>query len=159
MADIETIQKKSEKTFIIVCANFAMLAILFLGLGFVIFQAATLVTVLKQDLARAEQQVVELKDRVQEMSAEAVIEKAVATGMETFREEMAESMPGSEALEKLAAVPEKLDATAEAVQAINEMVQDLDSDAFAQRLSYNILKGLGQGFEDAAESRKPAAID
>ncbi len=160
MADIEIIQRKSEKTFILACANFAMLAILFLGLGFVIFQAATLVTGLKQDLAHAEQQLVELKERVQEeMNAEALLQKAVVAGVEAVQEELAASLPDGEALEKLAVAAEKMENTAEAVEAIGKQVQDLDADVIAQAVSYHILKGLGQGLDEAAESRKPAGID
>ena len=78
MTDIDRITRKANRTFILVCANFAMLAVLFLGLGFVVFQAATLVTGLKQDLARAEQQVAELKDRIQSVDSEAAMEKMIA---------------------------------------------------------------------------------
>lgn len=160
MSEIEIIQRKSEKTFILVCANFAMLALLSLGLGSVIFQAMTLVTGLKQDLARAEQQIVQLKERVQEgMNAEALVQKAVAAGVKAVREELADSMLDGEALEKLAVAAEKVENTAEAVQSISKKVQELDADEIAQAVSYHILKGLGQGLDEAAESRKPAGID
>jgi cell division protein FtsL len=160
VSEIEAIQQRSKKTFILTCANFAMLAVLFLGLGFVIFQAATLVGGLKQDLAQAEQQLVELKERVQqELDAEMIVQKAVAAGLEAIQEELAASMPSGEALEKLGAAADKMENTAEAVEAISEQLQGLDADEIGKAVSYHILKGLGQGLDEAAESRKPAGID
>lgn len=160
MAEIDIIQRKSEKTFILACANFTMLAILFLGLGFVIFQAAALVGGLKQDLAQAEQQLVELKERVQqELDAELIVQKAVAAGVEAIQEELAAAMPSGEALEKLGTAADKMENTAEAVEAISNQLQGLDADEIAKAVSYHILKGLGQGLDEAAESRKPAGID
>ena len=160
VAEIEIIQKRSRRTFLLTCANFAMLAILFLGLGFVIFHAATLFSGLKQDLAHAEQQLVALRERMQEeMNAEAIVQKAVVAGMEAVQEELAASLPGAEALEKLGTAAEKMESTAEAVESISNQLQGLDADQIAQAVSYHILKGLGQGLDEAAESRKPAGVD
>ena len=155
MTDIEHVAGKTDKTFILVSANFAMLAILFLGLGFVVFQAATLVTGLKQDLARAEQQVADLKERMEGMDAEAAMEEAVASAVDALSERFAEAVPDSEALSRLAGVPDSVEATADAVRAVSEKVQELDADVIAQHVAYQVLKSLGQGFGEAAEARKP----
>ena len=158
MTEIDPIVRKTNRTFMLVSANFAMLAILFLGLGFVVYQAATLVTGLKQDLARAEQQVSELKERLQGLDTEAAMEQAINTAVQAISEEIAASMPDSEALARLAEVPEKVETAAEAVQAVSEKVQDLDSDEVARRVAYHMLKGMGEGFDEAAESRKPDGL-
>lgn len=155
MSDIETLSSRSNRTFILVCANFAMLAILFLGLGFVVFQAATLVTGLKQDLARAEQQVTDLRERMEGLDAEAAMEKVIAGAVDALGDRIAQSVPDTEALSRLAGVPDTVESTAEAVRVLTEKVQDLDPDEIAQHVTYQTLKSLGQGFDQAAEARKP----
>lgn len=158
MTDTDQVARKTDRTFILVCANFTMLAILFLGIGYVVFQAATLVTGLKQDLARAEQQVVKLQERIEGMNTEAALQNIMTAAVKAVREELSASTPGSEAIARLAEVPEKVDATAQAIQDIGEKVQDLDADQIAQRVAYHMLKGMGQGFDQAAESRKPEGL-
>ena len=158
MTDIDNVARKTDKTFILVCANFAMLAVLFLGLGFVLFQAATLVTGLKRDLARAEQQVVELKEKVQNLDAEVVVDKVVESAVEAIGKQISEAIPNSESLARLANVPEQVEATAENIQVIAEKVQELDADEIARHVSYHMLKGMGQGFDNAAESRNPGGL-
>lgn len=156
MADIDHIASKSNKTFILVCINFAMLSILFCGLGFVIWQSAQLVLDLKHDLENTKQTVAEIKERVHDLDAEVVIEKVIDSAVKSIQEEVSFAISDSEAMAALADVPERVEATAEAIRLINERIQELDADSIAQRVSYHMLRGMGDGFSEAAESRKPA---
>jgi phage shock protein A len=158
MTEIDAIVRKTNRTFMLVSANFAMLALLFLGLGFVVLQAATLVTGLKQNLARAEQQVAEMQERLQGLDTEVAMENAMTRAVQVLREEIAAATPDSEALARLAGVPEKVDTAAEAIRAVSEKVQELDFDQVARRVAYHMLKGMGEGFDEAAELRKPDGL-
>lgn len=155
MSVTDPLEKKASRTFILVCLNFTMLFVLFCGLGFVVWQSVTLISGLKQDLVQAEQAVAELRQQVREVDPQVVMDKAAQSAVEAIRNEFAEAVPGAEALEALAEVPERLAATEEAIVAIGEQLQGLDSDDLAQRVSYHMLKGLGDGFTEAAEARNP----
>ena len=147
--------RKTERTFYLVCANFAMLFILFTGLGLLLWQSLGLVNKLKQDLARAEQTIVELRDSVRQIDGEAVIDQAIEVAVAAVQAELTDALPDSEALAALSEVPEKLETTTEAIRDINEKIRDIDAQLIAQQVSYEVLKGLGDGFSVAAESRKP----
>lgn len=156
MADMDYVASKSKNTFILVSINFAMLFILFCGMGFVVWQSAQLVLDLKHDLENTKQALADIKERVHTLDTEVVIEKVVESALVSIREEVASAVTDSETMAALADVPERVEATTEAIKLINERIQDLDSEAIAQQVSYHMLKGLGDGFNEAAESRKPS---
>lgn len=155
MNNSESMARKTNRTFILVCLNFAMLFVLFCGLGFLLWQSVSLVSQVKQDLAQAEQAVAELRQRVQAVDPQVVMDRAVQSAAEALRTEFADAVPGVAEMEALAEVPQRLAATEEAIRSISQSLQDLDSDEFAQRVSYHMLKGLGDGFSAAAEGREP----
>lgn len=55
--------------------------------------------------------------------------------------------------EKLVATQDMITETGEAIQGIHETFKGLNTEEMAQLVSYHILKGLGDGFQEAAESR------
>jgi hypothetical protein len=59
--------------------------------------------------------------------------------------------------DKITAAQEKIEQTGAVVAGIQQTVAGLDNEAIAQQVSYHILKGLGDGFQQAAESRKPGS--
>ena len=66
--------------------------------------------------------------------------------------------PITQASERMTATHEMIEQTGEAIQGIHETVKGLDNEQIAKLVSYNILKGLGDGFQKAAETRKPVKI-
>ena len=62
MEDLGQLQKRQNQIFILVFINCVLFIVLFTGLGYVIWQYATLVNGLKRDLDRAEQRVVALQE-------------------------------------------------------------------------------------------------
>ena len=56
---------------------------------------------------------------------------------------------------KIQSVEEKLQQTSTAIREINAELKRVGGDHFAQQVSYNLLKGLGDGLIQAAESGKP----
>jgi len=162
MSDLDQIQKKQNQTFILVCVNFVLFMILFAGLGYVSWQSATLVNRLKGDLDKAEQAIAEIQNRFQDIDTDVIVDRLVATVSEHLSESIKNVVQGSEltvplreASEKLAATQEVIEETGEAIQAIQETVKGVDNEEIAKLVSYHILKGLGDGFQEAAESRKP----
>ncbi len=162
MSDFEQLQKKQNKTFIVVFINFFLFMILFAGLGYVTWQSATLVNRLKGDLDRAEQTIAHLQNRFQQIDTDAIVDRLVATASQRIGESIKEVVQGSDitgpivqASEKLAATHDMIEQTVQAIQGIQDTVKDLDNKEIAELVSYQILKGLGDGFQEAAEARKP----
>lgn len=155
MADSMPSIRQSRWLFILVCANFTMLAVLFIGLGILLYQSISLVGSLKSDLQRAEESVAQLRERVEHIDPEAVVERIVDTAVGSIREEVRQAVSESEPLAALSTVPESIERASVAADEIAETLQGLDADAIAQRVSYELLKGLGEGLEAAAEQRRP----
>jgi hypothetical protein len=155
MPELDPMASKTNKTFILVSLNFAMLFLLFCGLGFVIWQSARLVTDLKQDVARAEQTVARISSRLEQTDSQAVVEQLIESAVAAVREEIGNSLTGAGAMEGLAGVPERVESAAETVRIIGERVEQLESDLIARRVAYYLLKGMGDGLSEAAEARKP----
>jgi hypothetical protein len=155
MNDTTSSPRQSRWLFILVCANFTMLAVLFIGLGILLFQSISLVGSLKSDLQRAEQSVAQLRERVERIEPEAAVERIVGKAVGSIREEVRKAVSDSEALAGLATVPENIERATAAANDIAGTLRDLDADAIAQRVSYELLKGLGEGIDAAAEKRKP----
>ncbi len=162
MSDFVQLQKKQNQTFILVCINFLFFMILFAGLGYVTWQSAALVNRLKGDLDRAEQTIVQLQSRFQQMDTDVIVDRLVATASKQIGESITKvvqdaniAAPIVQASEQLAATRKTIEQTGQAIQGIHETVKGLDDEEIAKLVSYQILKGLGDGFQEAAESRKP----
>jgi hypothetical protein len=155
MVDTTPSRRQPNWLFILVCANFTMLAVLFIGLGILLFQSISLVGSLKSDLQRAEQSVAQLRERVERMEPEAAVERIVGSAVDSIRDEVRQAVTESEPLAALAAMPESLERASAAADDIAETLKDLDADAIAQRVSYELLAGMGEGLQAAAEKRKP----
>ena len=155
MADTTPSNRQSRWLFILVCANFTMLAVLFIGLGVLLFQSISLVGSLKSDLQRAEESVAQLRERVERIEPEAAVGQIVDTAVSSIREEVRQAVSESEPLAALSTVPESIERASAAADDIAKTLKDLNADAIAQRVSYELLKGLGEGLDAAAEKRKP----
>lgn len=162
MNELIQLQKKQNQTFILVCINFTLFMILFVALGYVSWQSATLVNRLKGDLDRAEQAIAELQSRFQNMDTDVIVERLVTMASEQLGESIRNVVQGSEltvpmtqASEKIAATQVIIEETGEAIQGIHETVKGLDNEEIAKLVSYHVLKGLGDGFQEAAETRRP----
>jgi len=155
MAETTTSSARSRWLFILVCANFTMLAVLFIGLGVLLFQSISLVGSLKADLQRAEESVAQLRERVERIEPEAAVGRIVDTAVGSIREEVRQAVSESEPLAALSTVPDSIERASAAADDIARTLKDLNADAIAQRVSYELLKGLGEGLDAAAEKRKP----
>ncbi len=166
MSDFEQLQKKQNKTFILVFINFSLFMILFAGLGYVSWQSATLVNRLKGDLDRAEQTIAQLQSRFQQMDMDVIVDRLITKASKRIGESIKEvvqdpDITGSivQASEKMEATHDMIEQNVQAIQGIHETVKGLDNEAIAQSVSYQILKGLGDGFQEAAVTRKPDSIN
>lgn len=169
MSDYDQLEKKQNQIFILTCLNFIMFLVLFCGLGYVTYQSANIVAKVKNDLELAEQKIAGLHEKMDHLDAEEIVQRIVAMATEqvaeSVRNVIAESTlpePLKNASAKIENASERIDQTREvvistgaAIQDISEVVKGLDSDEIAQRVSYHILKGLGDGFQEAAADRKP----
>ena len=165
MTDFERLHSKQTKIFILVCTNFVLFLVLFSGLGYVTWQSAALVHQLQKDLDRAEQTIGNLRDRIQQVDIEVITDRLVTTASKQIGESIRGVVqapdimdPIVQATEKLAATQEMIMETGEAIQGIHEKVKGLDNEEIAQLVAYHTLKGLGDGFQKAAESRKPESV-
>lgn len=166
MSDFELLQKKQNKTFILVFINFSLFMILFAGLGYLAWQSATLVNRLKGDLDRAEQAIAQLQSRFQQMDTDVIVDRLVTTASKRIGESIKEVVQGPnvtgqivQASEKLTATHAMIEQNIQAIQGIHDTVKELDNEEIATLVSYQILKGLGDGFQEAAETRKPESIN
>ena len=166
MSELSQLQKKQNQTFILVCVNFILFMILFSALGYVTWQSAALVQQLKGDLDRAEQTIAQLQDRFQNMDTGEIVDRLVTSATEHLRESIGNvvqeselTVPIHQASEKLAATQELMAGTAEAIQGIHETVKGVDNEEIAKLVSYYMLKGIGEGFQTAADSHKPESLD
>jgi hypothetical protein len=166
MSDFEQLMKKQNKTFILVFINFALFMILFAGMGYVSWQSAALVNRLKGDLDRAEQAIAQLQSRFQQMDTDVIVDRLVATASKRISESIKEVVQGPDvtgqivqASEKLAATHDMIEQNVQAIQGIHETVKGWDNEEIAKLVSYQILKGLGDGFQEAAATGKPDSID
>lgn len=144
--------KKQNQILILVCVNFLLFMILFTGLGYVSWQSATLVNRLKDDLDKAELTVAEMKNQLQHVDTNKIIDQLVASASEQLSESIKNVVQSSELTEPMVQASEKLAIIQEMIE---ETVEKLDNAEIADRVSYQILKGLGEGFQGAAASRKP----
>lgn len=165
MKDLGRLQKRQDQIFVLVCVNCVLFMVLFTGLGYVIWQSATLVNGLKGDLDRAEQRVVELQERFRNMEMDGLLEESVAKASERLEKSIRTVIQDSEVTAPLNRISQKMTAThdmivqtGDTIHEIQETVKRLENKEIAQLVSYHILKDLGDGFQKAAETGKPATI-
>lgn len=152
MDDFSASSKKQNKIFILVCLNFVLFMILFTGLGYVTWQSAALVNRLKSDLDKAEQTIAEIKNHLQHVDTNKIVDQLVASVSNQLTESIRNVVQSSELTKPIVQASEKLATTQEMLQ---KTAETLDNQEIANRVSYQILKGLGEGFQNAAESRNP----
>ena len=164
MTDLERLQRKQNQVFIVVCINFAFFMVLFSGLGYVTWQSAMLIDRLQADLVKAEETVAELRSRVQEIDTDEIVERLVSTAttqvsdsISTVIQGMDLTAPVRQVSAQLSTTQEMIEEAGAAIQGIHETVRGLDSGDLAEQVSYHMLKGLGDGFQEAAEARRPAS--
>ncbi len=164
MSDLVQLQKRQNQTLLLVSINFVLFVVLFSALGYVAWQSATLVNRLQEDLGKAEQTIAQLQGRFQNMDLEDVVDRLVSEAtaqlgrsIESVVKQSDLSAPMTKISDKITAAQEMIEQTSEVVAGIQQTVAGLDNEAIAQQVSYHILKGLGDGFQQAAESRKPGS--
>lgn len=162
MAEIEQLTRQNQRTFILVCSNFVMLLILFFGFGYVVWQSISLISKVKEDLARAEQAVTQLQEKVQTMNMDDLLNRVMVSAKESMGESIKTAISESEfsgSLGTLAGrvdnVQAKLASISESLKSLNDKLQWLNAERLARQVSYNMLLGLGQGLTSAAEANKP----
>ena len=162
MKDLGQLQKRQDQVFILVCINCVLFMVLFTGLGYVIWKSATLVDRFKGDLERAEQRVVELQERFRNLKMDVLIEELVSKASERIEKSIKTVIQDSEFTAPLNRISQKMTTTqdmvmqtGDAIHEIHETVKELNNEEIAQQVSYHILKGLGDGFQKAAETSKP----
>ena len=162
MSELIQLQKKQNKVYILVCINFLLFMILFTGLGFVTWKSATLVSRLNTTLGKAEQTIAELQSRFQNMDTDVIVERLVNTASEQLGDSIRTTLkntdlaqPLSEISDKIASTQEMVDKSGEAIQRVQEKMTHLDNDEIAKRVSYHVIKGLGDGLQKVAEDRLP----
>jgi predicted nucleic acid-binding Zn-ribbon protein len=160
--EIESLKQKNDRMFILVCLNCAMLAFLFVGSGYVLWQSARIVNELNTDLDNARLGVAELKARMQQLDVDAAMDRVMSDATEKIKESVGAAVqnselggPLTELSQRVQGTQEKLDRTSDAIVEINSKLSELDTQQLAQLVSFNMLQGLGEGFTQAAESRKP----
>ena len=162
MTEIEQLQQQNHRTFILVGLNFIMFLILFLGLGYVAWQSSILISKLEGNLNKVEQAVERFQARIQQVDFDTVMDKALTNARDNMGDSVRAALSQSEfgnALtnlgERVDQANDRLEQIGDAVKNANKKLQEIETEQLAQLVSYNILKGLGDGFTQAAESRKP----
>jgi len=162
MSELIQLQKKQNRIYILVCINFLLFMILFAGLGFVTWQSATLVSRLNKNLGKAEQTIVELQSRFEKMDTDVIVERLVNKASEQLGESIRTTLKNTDFVQPIAEISNKIVLTqemigksGEAMQKIQEKISHLDNDEIAKRVSYHVIKGLGDGFQKAADDRLP----
>jgi Mg2+ and Co2+ transporter CorA len=162
MTEIDHLRQKSDRTFILVCANFVMLFVLFCGLGYVVWRSAVLVGEVRNDLRKAEKAMAEMRNRIQGMDVDVMLERLTASAAEAMKGSVTTAIQQSDFSESLRDLShrvenaqDRLERTGESIREIHDTLQKIDTEQLAQLISYHMLKGVGEGFNQAAESRKP----
>ena len=162
MTEIEQLQQQNHRTFILVGLNFIMFLVLFFGLGYVAWKSSTLISKVEDDLNKFEHAVGQFQARVQQVDLDTVMEKMLANARDKMGDSVKAALSQSEFGSSLTNLTERVDqahdrlgSIGEAVKKTNEKLHKIDTKQLAQLVSYNILKGLGDGFTQAAESNKP----
>ncbi len=162
MSELMQLQKKQNKIYLLVWINFLLFMVLFAGLGFVTWKSATLVSRLNTDLGKAEQAIAQLQSRFQNMDTDVIVEQLVnkaseqlGTSIRTTLKSTDLAQPIAELTDKIAITQEMVGKSSDAMQRIQEKMSHLDNDEIAKRVSYHVIKGLGEGLQKVADDRLP----
>ncbi len=165
MDEFSQLQKKQNQMFVLVLVNFLLFMVLFTGLGYVTWQSISLVNRLKGDLAKTEEAVVNLQTKLRSVDTDVLVNNLVEKTTEKLTASIENVVANADLISPMKKVSEKIDNTQQtlietgaAIQEVSSAVKGLDNEEIARRVSYNILKGLGDGFQEAAESRKPDTL-
>ena len=165
MNDIEQLNQRNQRIFVLICFNFAMLLILFIGFGLVLWKSSNLISKINEDLTRAEQAVVETKQKLQNLDMDTLMEKVVSSAGVSVDKAVRNAITESEFKSSLENIANRVDDAQTRLQilgdtlvSVNKKIQEFDTRQMAQLVSYNMLKGIGDGFTSAAEANKPAGI-
>lgn len=166
MSELIQLHKKQNRIYILVCVNFLLFMILFAGLGFVTWKSATLVSRLNANLGKAEQAIAELQSRFQNMDTDVIVERLVNTASEQLGDSIRTTLGNTDLAQPLADISDKIASTqemvgksGEAIQRVQDKINHLDNDEIARRVSYHVIKGLGDGLQKAADDRFPPVED
>lgn len=162
MTEMEKLQQQNQRTFLLIILNFIMFLILFFGLGYVAWQSSTLISRMEGNLEKVEQAVVQFRDRLQHMDVDTLTGKVVESTKQNMGDSIRTALNESDFSGSLSDLSQKvenaqasLEHISKTVQEANEKLQKIDTEQLAQLVSYNMLKGLGDGLSNAAEARKP----
>ena len=165
MNELSTLQSRQNYTLILVCANFVMFVVLFSAFGYVAWQSAAFVNRLKGDVEKAEQTIVELRAQIQQIDTGVMVDRIVASATDHLNASISDAVqrsdfaaPITHASEKIAATEELMKDTGMAIQGIHETIKGVNNEEIARLVSYHVLKGLGEGFQHAAESHRPDSL-
>ena len=162
MTELQLLQQQYHRTFILVGLNFIMFLVLFSGLGYVAWKSSTLIANLENDLTRVEHAVGQFQAKVQQVDFDTVMDKVLDNAGikmgDSVKAALSQSEFGSSLTnlaERVDQVHDRLESISEAVKKANETLHKIGTEQLGQLVSYNILKGLGVGLTQAAESNKP----
>ena len=162
MTEIEQLKQQNHRTFILAGLNFIMFLVLFFGLGYVAWQSSTLISKLEDDLNKVEQAVGQFQARIKQVDFDTVMDRVLADAKDNMGDSIRTALRQSEfgsslnnLAERVDQAHDKLESVGEQFRQANEKLQKIETERIAQLLSYSILKGLGTGFTQAAESNKP----
>jgi hypothetical protein len=164
MTDIDQLSKQGDRTFILVCANFIMLFVLFCGLGYVIWRSAILIGEVQYELQKAERGVADMRNRIQDLDVDVMMQRLLGNATEAIPGSVATAIQQSDfaaSVRNLSARVEnthdRLERTGASIRAIRDELPKIDTEELARLVSYQMLKGLGEGLNRAAETRKPGS--
>ena len=162
MTEIEILQQQNHRTFILVGLNFIMFLVLFFGLGYVAWQSSTLIAKLESDLNKVEHVLGQFQTKVQQVDFDTIMDKVLANTTDKMGDSVKAALNQSEfggsltnLVERVNQAHDRLESIGKSVKEANEKLHKIETEQLAQLVSYNILKGLGAGFTQAAESNKP----
>ena len=165
MNEINQLQKKQNQTLILVIINFLLFMVLFAGLGYVAWQSAVLVNRLQADLERAEEAIAGMQARFRNMDMDALADNLTASASERIDQSLGNAIqeadlsgPLARATDKMEATQAMIENTGQTLKGVHDALKGIDNEEIARLVAYHILKGLGDGFQQAAEARNPAAI-
>ncbi|BHH82209.1 hypothetical protein [Desulforhopalus sp. 52FAK] len=158
MSEILLLQKKQDRTFLLVCINFLLFMVLFAGFGIVVWKSATLVSRLSSDLTRAEETIGQLHQRFQAMDTTQLVDRIAQNASQQLGESIQSSLSGvdlstpiTNLSDKVVVTQEMLEKSGETLQAINTNVAQLDNDVIARKVADYVLQGLRQGVNSSAQ--------
>ena len=161
-SNFEQLNHRQNRTLQLTIVNFVLFLVLFSVLVYVSWQSSMLVDRINDNITRAETAIASVQTRIGELEDGELLDRAITRISENLRESISVAVADSPGLTGLRNISERVQEigttatqTAEAVQAVSEKIVSLDGEALADRVAYNLLKGMGEGFNKAAEARNP----